>query len=108
MKKPEEFIQQLRTCGVAIWVEKNNLRCQGSAKVLTPDIIKTLQEMKLDLIKAIQEPPKLCSKCSCYETDSPDQRLIHWCVQKLHANSEWDYQHHSIDSLAECPHGYWN
>ena len=104
MKEPRAFLQQLRRSGVALWVEENKLRCQGSTSILTPGILQLLQEMKPELIRVIQEPPKPCISCTCLELDPPGQ----WCVQELPGNSEWEYQHSLIDSLADCPNGHWN
>lgn len=53
-----EFIQDLRTQGVELWVESGKLRYRGKKEALTPQVFSQIKQSKLEIISLLAENKK--------------------------------------------------
>jgi len=98
---PFSFLQELKNNGVDLWIEGDALQYQGPANALTPEIMTTLKKMKPTLMQILQNDR--CTKCQQYEELI---QLGSGCVHKTTGN--YQYQWSLLDTLKQCPQGYWN
>jgi hypothetical protein len=98
---PFSFLKKLKSNGIDLWVVGDMLRYQGPADALTSDILATLKLLKPVLMQILQNDS--CKHCQQYEDLTPHGS---GCVHKTSGN--YQYQWSLLESLKECPEGYWN
>jgi hypothetical protein len=51
------FVEDLQRRGVRLWLEGGELRCRGSKKVLTPEVVTRLKEHKAEIRDLLRPAP---------------------------------------------------
>jgi hypothetical protein len=51
------LLEELAGLGVSLWVEGDELRCRGSKKIVTPELLAQIKEHKSEILKHLRPDP---------------------------------------------------